>query len=163
MCLSVFTPVRFSSISLHSLSSHLCQMCESYTFIYFPHVTSVNAHDTAFSPFTSSVLPPSSVGARSPLPCVLAFVPPLLPPFPAPRLAATISPPPPSALHCECLVQQPQPLLQYAASLAGPLLRGPKQPPFTGLRGTETLRTAGPSKNDKTMFPHRLTFQLVWM
>lgn len=33
----------------------------------------------------------------------------------APSLAATVSPPPPSELHCECLVQQPQPLLQYAA------------------------------------------------
>lgn len=46
-------------------------------------------------------------------PC-LSFVPPLLPPpFQLPASLQPCSPPPPSELYCECLVQQP--LLQYAA------------------------------------------------
>lgn len=88
----------------------------------------------------------------------------------APSLAATVSPPPPSELHCECLVQQPQPLLQYAALPC--LFTVQPEPnaahtasPF-GLRGGEgkALQTADPAR--KTRQRHWLlssSTQAVWI
>ncbi|CAB1430084.1 unnamed protein product [Pleuronectes platessa] len=66
----------------------------------------------------SSIYPTTlneSLQSPSSLLSLLSLPPSLTPSVPAPSPAAAVSPPPPSELHCECLVQQPQPLLQYAA------------------------------------------------
>lgn len=69
----------------------------------------------------------------------------------APSLAATISPPPPSELHCECLVQQPQSPLQYAAlPLQCRLSQAQHRPPIRAQgRGREALQTAGPASKTR--------------
>lgn len=77
-------------------------------------------HNIAHIPLVSLFLPPSSALMRA---CIFPY-PSCLLSLPrshhshsqAPSLPVIVSPPPPSELHCECLVQQPQPLLQYAAN-----------------------------------------------
>lgn len=79
----------------------------------------------------------------------------------ASSLAATVSPPPPLELHCECLVQQPHPLLQYAAL---PLLCSPSQTQYSlpfGLRGGRgSTSNCRPSQENKTALTSKLIYRL---
>ncbi len=139
--LSLFLPLSFSR------------------FQAYPHFVNVTECAPQHSPYASmsSFTPPSSnadESLRSPFPSSLLSLPRSHHSCSqAPSLAATVSPPPPSELHCECLVQQPQPLLQYAAL---PLPCSPSQTQYSlpfGLRGGEEkhfkLQTQ-PGKQDST-------------
>lgn len=120
------------------------------------HANFVNITEcaTPHSPYTStpsfSPLMLSNESQPSPFPASFLSLP-RSPTIPAPSLTATASPPPPSALHCECLVQQPQPLLQYMQprlcwaawakrSAASRLAQG---------RGREALQTADAARKTR--------------
>lgn len=96
----------------------------------------------------------SAMMRASLLPFLPLFCPSLRSPtIPAPSLTATVSPPPPSALHCECLVQQPQPLLQYMqprlAFAEQPEPNAAQRPVWAQRRGREALQTADPARKTR--------------
>lgn len=106
---------------------HLCfhspSLCHSHSFSLWmsqkAHHDVLHVHLRLHPPHHHRRHPHNADKTLRSLPSLPLFCPSLAPTIPAPRLPAASlqpsSPPPPSELHCECLVQQPQPLLQYAA------------------------------------------------